>query len=259
VFLGFILASYSLLYDIQESREMDASESPSLAAALRVLATLRGAYEENEERIHRWESEDNNRSGEGDRDDSSEGSDEFLSQGSDDALPLEETWKDDCVLSSDRGSISTPTTSTDTHLPPEIEYAGTPSLVITGGCCQICEGLLKTALGPVGQTTKLHDWEHYSKLEERPSAKCNVCKIIRQTVMKQFPVLSKLESLNPLFEARSIYSDTEKELEGFALHLIPEVGEDTTPVPTMEIKVSKMRQKVPPEPRFGYQPGSKSE
>ena len=123
---------------------MDASKSPSLAAALRVLATLRGAHEENEERIRRWEIEDDDdKSGEDDGDGSSEDGDEFLSQGSDDALTLEESWKDDCVLSSDRGSISTPTTSIDTHLPPEIEYAGIPSLVITGGCCQICEGSLE--------------------------------------------------------------------------------------------------------------------
>jgi hypothetical protein len=164
--------------------------------------------------------------------------------------------KDDCVLSSSRGHISSPPNSTnnpDSYLPPEIQYSGSPSLVITGGCCQTCEDLLKTA---AGKATKLHEWSYYSKLEESPTRKCNVCKIVRQTVIKHLPASSELEDYNPVVEGVPMVSDTGEELDGFALHLTPAL----VSIPAMEIKVSKKRQDVAHTPRgFGFQSRSDGE
>jgi len=202
------------------------------------IGAIRESLEDGDQDVSRedidgepgWETEDSDEESD---EESSPGSYNFPS-----SVPPEETWKDEYVLSPSRGHISSPPNSTnnpDSYLPPEIQYSGTTSLVITGGCCQTCEDLLKTA---AGKAAKLHEWSYYSKLEESPARKCNECKIVRQMVIKHFPALSELEECNTVVEGVPMVSDTGKELGGFALHLTSAL----VSVPAMEIKVSKKRQ-----------------
>ncbi len=183
-------------------------------------------------------------------------------------------WKDECVLSSSRGYICSPPDTTGyespPQLPPEIMYGGTsakpehPSLVITGGCCQTCEGLLKTAPIHPPKPAPLHKWAYYSKLEESVTRNCNVCKIIRQTIMKHSAELPDLEEWNPGVRGTPIFSRTgdgdgdsdsehsSTEFGGFVLHLTPDPTLDlNVPMPTrdIEIKASKRRQDLPNKPR----------